>query len=211
MKVTQIPACGVQSTLKYLWVRRVAPVIHKQVDNCSHITSKQRILIPIQCLHTCPNRSPSINVLWIPRVTWWRKLQLADYLSLAQSFHFFLCLIASKQRKLIIYFYQEGYFVCKSQSLWNELGLQLDWRRGFRWSSVGCWSIQGPVKALSVKATQLAFWLGIYLTREIFKWMWLLSVPGYIPGRKEARYELCLWGSSFHRTLGHSILLAKPC
>ena len=86
--------------------------------------------------------SPSINVLWVSSVIWCRKLQLADYLSLAPLFHFSECLIASKQRKLIIYFYQRRCCVCRnqraSQMSWNwrlSQGEDLD---------EGCWAIRAP-------------------------------------------------------------------
>lgn len=198
-EVTGLPECGFHRALP-----SISEFVGKQwwsktrLTTVLTITSRRRILIPIQCLCTWPHCSPSIDILWIPCVPLWRKLQLAEYQSLAHPFHFFWCLIASKQRKLIICFYQEGYLVCRNQSLWNELDL----RRGFHLRSVGFGGIQWMFKAPSVKATKPVFWLGIYWTCEIFKWMCLLSVPGYFPGRKEISSELCLWGSQLPQSSG---------
>lgn len=102
--------------------------------------------------------SPSINVLGVSSVIWCRKLQLADYLSLAPLFHFSECLIASKQRKLIILFLSKKVLCLQeSESISDELGLETDPRRGFRLRLLSYQSTHGMVKVLSLKSTNPAF------------------------------------------------------
>lgn len=111
------------------------------------IVSQRSIPFPIRSFCTPSPFSSSINILWASSVIWWRKLQLADYLSWAHFFHFLWSRVASKQRKLIIYFYQEGYSVRKSPR-----ATEMHWDGSLTWGEVSGEALIGHRSAQGSRA-----------------------------------------------------------
>lgn len=127
-----------ESTLSYLWCWREVQLIQNQVDNVLAIAFKWRVLFPIKYLFTYPHFFPSINILWVSSIIWWKKT-LISWLSVFSTFLSLLIVFDYLQTKKAnnLFLSRRMFVLQESESIWNELGWSLTRGRGLRWSRMG--------------------------------------------------------------------------